>query len=372
MRTRNRLAWIGLGAVVMCVVASLHGLAGALSFLGVTGWAIAVFLRSTRPALAATLLGIPATQRGAHLASAACEFVLGMILLFCTIGGATMRTDREKRESEKTAEATRQADEKVAAARDADLRAHAQEAIAQTTQAVAEAKHEMERGDVAAAERELVIAQTIVAKYQGLRPPDPNMASLSTLVSEQTEDVTTIDKVTRTLRDGSRDLEDAAEKARNRNYVAADQALERVLRGLSVPPRLAAWLPMNDVNRLRAAAQAKKRAIAWGVTKQEAAIAAAERKQQAANAAAEMYEKLCGDKPERSGWDGEIIGLERHIKETANDPDSIDVEKCTVPVMTEKRCWVSTCNVRGKNAFGALILLRKTYSFSKLGVEEVR
>jgi len=53
-------------------------------------------------------------------------------------------------------------------------------------------------------------------------------------------------------------------------------------------------------------------------------------KRQQADIALQRYiPALCGDKPQRSGWDGEIVGLEAHIKETANDPDSIDVENCT-------------------------------------------
>lgn len=83
------------------------------------------------------------------------------------------------------------------------------------------------------------------------------------------------------------------------------------------------------------------------------------------------YKELCGEKPEISSWDGEIIGLEAVIRRNAHDPSSIDVEKCSNPVLTLNNCWVSTCNVRGKNAFGALILNRVTYSFSTLGTFEV-
>ena len=60
------------------------------------------------------------------------------------------------------------------------------------------------------------------------------------------------------------------------------------------------------------------------------------------------------------------------IKQTAHDPDSIDVENCTQPVMSGEACWLFGCDVRGKNAFGAKVFSRKRYSYSKaLGFQEV-
>jgi hypothetical protein len=104
-------------------------------------------------------------------------------------------------------------------------------------------------------------------------------------------------------------------------------------------------------------------------TKDERAQAAAKAKEDKAA----VYAALCGEKPSISSWDGEVIGLERALKETANDPDSIDVEKCTNPVLTTENCWLVTCNVRGKNGFGALILQRHTFAYSKaLGFQEAQ
>jgi hypothetical protein len=85
----------------------------------------------------------------------------------------------------------------------------------------------------------------------------------------------------------------------------------------------------------------------------------------------EAYAILCGPSPQPDSWDGEIPGLEYAIARTAHDPDSIDVENCTRPVLTTKRCWQFTCDVRGKNAFGALVLNVKTFYYSKIaGFEE--
>jgi hypothetical protein len=102
--------------------------------------------------------------------------------------------------------------------------------------------------------------------------------------------------------------------------------------------------------------------------RKQAAIAERERREAAA---AEALAAVCGPKPSISSWDGEVIGLERALKKTAHDPDSIDVENCTDPILTKKRCWITTCDVRGKNMFGAKIYQRKQYSVSRLGFEEV-
>ncbi|HEX2880023.1 MAG TPA: hypothetical protein VHO25_10875, partial [Polyangiaceae bacterium] len=84
-------------------------------------------------------------------------------------------------------------------------------------------------------------------------------------------------------------------------------------------------------------------------------------------AAEEAYRKLCGPKPVWSGWDGEIVGLESAIARSAHDPDSIDVENCTDPVLMTQRCWRFTCEVRGNNAFGAKVLNVRTFYHSEAG-----
>jgi hypothetical protein len=81
---------------------------------------------------------------------------------------------------------------------------------------------------------------------------------------------------------------------------------------------------------------------------------------------------VCGDKPERSSWDGAILGLESTLKEFANDPKSIDVSDCSEPVMSDKHCWIFRCKVRGKNAFGALILKTPLYAKNRLGFSEIK
>lgn len=78
---------------------------------------------------------------------------------------------------------------------------------------------------------------------------------------------------------------------------------------------------------------------------------------------------LCGDRaPIVGGWDGELVGAESYMKRTAHDPDSIDVENCTQPVLTRRFCWVSRCQVRGRNAFGAMVLNTVAFSVGRNGI----
>jgi hypothetical protein len=73
------------------------------------------------------------------------------------------------------------------------------------------------------------------------------------------------------------------------------------------------------------------------------------------------YMLSCGNAPRLSGWDGGSSDAESLLKRGAHDPDSIDVERCTAAELTSNRCWRFTCEVRGKNMFGALVLNEHTF-----------
>lgn len=78
----------------------------------------------------------------------------------------------------------------------------------------------------------------------------------------------------------------------------------------------------------------------------------------------------CGPKPRVGGLDGELAGAANAVRNVAHDPDSVDVARCTDPALTE-RCWVSTCNVRAKNTFGALVLQRMVFHVDKSEISGV-
>ncbi len=361
MRVRSKLGWVGLAIVVVCGLAFASGWFGGLVGAGITLWACAVFARPTQAALLTTVVGAAKASRGVHLSSAVGELVLATVVFVCTGAGASSRSDRERKETDRVAAVKTEETRKATVAHNDNLRAHSSEAISRATRIVSDAKGALQKGDYAGAQGYVDAANEIIGPYQKLNPPVRQMMSLFAEAHEVETNASALGAVKKALSDGPAKLAEAAASAKDKEYIAADKIYGELVSALVVPAGAEEFVPASDVKKLRTQVEAKRRAIAAGVKKEEAQIAAAE-----------VYVTLCGERPVLSPWDGEVIGLERHIKETANDPDSIDAEKCTNPVMTEKHCWVSTCNVRGKNGFGALILLRKTYSFSKLGIEEVR
>ncbi len=97
-----------------------------------------------------------------------------------------------------------------------------------------------------------------------------------------------------------------------------------------------------------------------------------ERARQAKAAAEELVRAYCGPQPERSAWDGTYDGVEHYFKKIANDPDSVDFAGCTPMVLKgPPKCWVTLCNVRAKNGFGAKILRQLVFSKSSRGWEDL-
>lgn len=131
--------------------------------------------------------------------------------------------------------------------------------------------------------------------------------------------------------------------AYNRQLLADREAL----RGVADPDR------RTRRRELRAAAQSVERRMR-GIRSD--VRAAAERAALSA---------VCGDTPPMlSAWDGELVGSERYLAASAHDPGSIDVEHCTNPVLT-RACWITTCEVRGRNAFGMRVLNRVRFSVGR-------
>ena len=144
-----------------------------------------------------------------------------------------------------------------------------------------------------------------------------------------------------------RALAKGREDAAGRYYLDADKLFEQVGTDVSSLPE--GYPNMAAARALKTSADKERKSIAKNV--------ATARK---AEAEKEALKQLCGDAPRVSGWDGDLIAVTRFMKDNANDPGSIDVEGCTQPILT-KKCWQSTCTVRGKNAFGATIANRPTF-----------
>lgn len=87
------------------------------------------------------------------------------------------------------------------------------------------------------------------------------------------------------------------------------------------------------------------------IEKQRKAVEAEKKAKEEAN-----YKVFCGEAPKLIIWDNSLAPVRAFLKRTAHDPDSIEYLGCSLPVLTTKKCWVSTCAIRGKNVFGARIL----------------
>jgi hypothetical protein len=95
---------------------------------------------------------------------------------------------------------------------------------------------------------------------------------------------------------------------------------------------------------------------------------------------ADAIRKLCGQLT--ISWDSFAPTVAAdYVKTKANDPDAIDVKNCTALRFDKEHCWLTDCDVRAKNAFGAKILKRIRFSIGRdpsvetyplvLGAEEV-
>ena len=179
------------------------------------------------------------------------------------------------------------------------------------------------------------------------------------------------------------DIAKGKKHAANRRWLDADGEYKFALAKIGAVEEAKGWLRQHvpsdfDAPARRREVDALRRSIAGPVAAERKRVEREERerakelaKLEQARAVEEAYRALCGPKPELGPWDGELPGLESVIARTAHDPDSIDVENCTPPVLSPEDCWISTCSVRGKNMFGAMILQRRTFSYSKaLGYRE--
>lgn len=69
-------------------------------------------------------------------------------------------------------------------------------------------------------------------------------------------------------------------------------------------------------------------------------------------------EHPCGPRPDVLF--GQCIECEIHMAELAHDPGSVRSSTCTAPVLTD-RCWLTSCIMRAKNQFGALVAQERLY-----------
>lgn len=225
-------------------------------------------------------------------------------------------------------------------------------------------------------------AEATVAKLVGLKAGLSMFAEVQpapeALIDRQQRLAVAIDAA-RSLQEAVARAQEADGRASERAWIEADDLYNMSLKAWTSHAKLATTAPANvraerglsDVLLAERARVERARAhIASQVGRARAQAAAQKRKEEKAQAEAQTLATVCGPKPTLGAWDGEVIGLERALRQTAHDPDSIDVENCTSPALTRNRCWVTSCNVRGRNAFGGMILTRKRFAISSAGIEE--
>lgn len=286
---------------------------------------------------------------------------------------AAAKAEREaKNAAEKAARAAaedqRRAEEAAAkAARAQELIANASEAATAHTAGLDAIDSLVKDEKWTDAKAKLESLSATVAEYRML---DPVPAALRDPLERHDRLASRIDAVIKVL-DAARGLET--------NLKSAAEITKGTRSGESWKQAQAMWKEaQSQLKTLEKAEPHAKKYVPPGLDKQRKAV---EKKLAEANRIVAAYERkqleheaylaLCGEEPVCGGWDGECVGIEFALKQVAHDPDSIDVENCSAPKMTKENCWVTSCNVRGRNMLGAMILDRKTFSMSKLGVSEI-
>lgn len=370
---RSTGRWLLLAFLVLLLLGmSATGVVGIVVGGALIGWGVFGFKRARRTAVEFVL----ARAQPARLA-AVFTAVVGGLSLLCGIGGLLGQHEKASRKEAEAAAAQKLAAENAAKRKQLQATLLAQSpAKASSWRASLKTLSDGVAGvkksdDLRAKLAELTALRDQAKEWLGQLDTKPSDAAsaesdIESMVAEVQKMVDFVDGVS--AFEGN--VKDAKALIAKRSWLDADQALGDALQRATAlqgaDASLRGLVTGFEPERKKAEVTAMKAGIAGAV----ASVKAAENKriaaEEAAKAAAQAYQAMCGEAPVLSPWDGELIGLESTIKETANDPDSIDVSKCTQPVLTKDNCWLSTCNVRGKNGFGALILQRQTWSYSKL------
>jgi hypothetical protein len=303
-------------------------------------------------------------------------YVIGSVAAFLAllIGGVMFRAERERRSQAFEAERERRSQAAAREAHLADLRVKLAETIRDVDTALNNGRRIETAPPTPSASQRLNELETRLRVFGELQPAPAEIADRVQKIIVLRE---TLDAVAK----AGAATDAAADLAAKKDWIAADDQFALARAQWDTHPEVMVTLTRAtttgepaalDVEAEKADIERKRRRIAQPVATARARLEVQRKKEAKERDEEAAFAAICGPKPSCGGWDGECIGLERAVKETANDPDSIDVEACSDPRLTREHCWVTTCNVRGRNAFGALILLRKTFSMSKLGIEEIR
>lgn len=214
------------------------------------------------------------------------------------------------------------------------------------------------KGDIKAAQFHLDKATKLLEPHNRRKPTPEGLKPVQTRYADKKAKIEAASRALELFDKATKLKAEADGLIRESRFLDADRRLEKAVAALEQISDHDA--KRADRTKLMSAIQATRKQIQSQAAQQRKAEEKREAENKRAELKAQAMRELCGDKPARDAWDGDIIGIESWLERTAHDPDSIDVENCTDPVMTDN-CWRTRCLVRGKNAFGAMVATNKTF-----------
>jgi len=290
------------------------------------------------------------------------EIVAGIVLIVTTGAASSWKAERQM-----AADKQAQADT-VKKAREASILRLQQNlgSVALECRArIESAKAALEKGSYDQAEENLVQVWLRIDPYLKSSPVPSEIVSVRETYERLTAEVTPKVKARAAWNEAQQAIKDGEDSIRERKFSEARTFFVTAQDRLGAVGESEAQALGLSLSRTVALVDSKLKLLKKPAEREEAALEKAENERK-------LLAYVCGDKPERSSWDGAIIGLESNLKEFAHDPKSIDVSDCSEPVMSDKHCWTFRCKVRGKNAFGALILKTPLYAKNRLGFSEIK
>jgi hypothetical protein len=303
------------------------------------------------------------------------EMCFGIVLLLASMGVSSWKQQRERTAVAKAQQEALQEGAKEARrhheAEISKLRQDLGPALVRCQGRLDSAKTELSATNYAQAEEHVRQASTCISSFLILSPWPPELASFRAVIDGLSAQITPITEAKGAWDAAQSLIEESEESRREREFMAAENALTIARKQLTSIEDAAAKTLNYDLSQALRRVDAKLKLVKRPAERQGAALKKEQDSLEKKRTEEAIWKAACGDPPKRSPWDGEIYGLKSALKETAHDPHSIEVSDCSEPVLSEKSCWVFHCKVRGKNAFGALILRTPVYSKSELGFQEI-
>jgi len=300
---------------------------------------------------------------------------VSILVAFVTVSGALVIRHNQQKEQERVAEIERKKAEEEA--RLEKLRAEIPGFVKEVEAALAGVAKLKSLDDAKRKKSELEALRQKLYRFGDLKPAPKDVSAQHAKLAAGIVVLQNLEETFNAVEAAVKATKSGDDGVKSSDWINADDEYLKAIGLWRTHPELMAAIRVSgkdgevgpiDAEREIAEVEKKRRKIAFQVKRERAKIEAEKRKREEAAAKAEALRALCGDKPLCGGWDGDCVGLESALKTKANDPDSVDVENCTDPVLTEA-CWVTTCDVRGKNVFGVSVYNRMRFSISKLGIE---